>query len=260
MSIRALRTAASIVFLAASVLNATNGISVTGHWSGSSYGTIDYHISRFDLENDYVVKITRLFTAGSGKGACKPCINLAGTHVAFNRHDISAGKWYLCVMDIDKGEAGTVYTLTETDRVDLEWPTDQWIYYSKGSQLWKINPADKSQNVKVLDFPYSATKSLRMSADGSRMHNLNSGDDRFYLERQSGGTYQTKGQDPFVGIVRPPMAVGGTAVAYGPRAEVAHEIPAAVDIVETACDDLVGAGPGLHAPYVKRIIYYVELG
>ena len=116
-----------------------DGISVTTHWSGSNeniFGGFG-EIWRHDIENDIVVKRTKLFDGP----ARNPVLSPDGTRVAFLRQDHR-----VCAMST---EGGSVKELaTGHGEACLDWPVPGWIYYNKGkyedpefsAQLHRVSP------------------------------------------------------------------------------------------------------------------------
>jgi len=107
---------------------AVDGISVTGHWSGTNenlYGGFG-EIYRHDIEDGEVVGHTLLYQDAAQK-ARNPVISADGTRAAFL---LENGR--IAVVPLAGGDATVLQSAQSHGQACLDWPEGEWVYYTKG--------------------------------------------------------------------------------------------------------------------------------
>jgi hypothetical protein len=214
-----------MLITAAGPLRGADGISVAGHWSGSSYSVKYYTLSRFRIRDDRVVEIDALVQRADGYGACYPTINHAGTHVAFCLYE--NGQWRLAVMALTP-EAAICHLTDLPGRTPLEWCTDGCVYYLVNqTELHRIEVRRGAVAEKAFTFP-NALAVMRMSADASRMHTFNASNDRdwrLWWQRDGQNGYHTVDNASGIGGCSPGVSPSGRyALCYKDPAHVHHKM------------------------------------
>jgi hypothetical protein len=135
-----------------------------------------------EIKNSAVVR-TALLLEGCCDGdnptktivAHRPAINTYGTHVAFIRH--SVGGTHVSLMRLDGTSTVIKDIVTAAGITQLEWPRGEWVYYTIGGKLYKVNvQSAQSELVLTLSMPdkgieqYPFRDQFTMSADARRMH------------------------------------------------------------------------------------------
>lgn len=123
-----LRSVLFLVYAWPGVVPAVDGISVTGHWSGTNenlYGGYG-RIVRHDIIDSQVVSHTVLYQNASNP-ARNPVISPDGSRVAFLLQDGS-----IAVVPVDGGQATVLGSAQSHGEACLDWPAGDWIYYTKG--------------------------------------------------------------------------------------------------------------------------------
>ncbi len=117
-----------VSFVASATVGAVDGVSVTAHWTGTNenlYGGYG-QIVRHDIVDSQVVSHTVLYDDPANP-ARNPVISPDGSRVAFLLQDGS-----IAVMSMGGGQAEVLQNAHSHGEACLDWPSDDWIYYTKG--------------------------------------------------------------------------------------------------------------------------------
>ena len=155
-------------------LQAVNGFTVSCSRSANAeHGwPLAGPIVKFTIKNDVITRCDTIYKAYLAE---YPELNLQGTKCVFIRREISPAEaninldqhYYITTMDINGNNVRDLDTVTgKAGEVGLDWSAD-YIYYQKGTTIWKIRDGQPSSKSSVFNYT-CGIRTFAVSLDATR--------------------------------------------------------------------------------------------